>query len=33
MAQSSMTFAMKILHEDEKDVLQFANKYPLASIG
>src|SRR5262249_58090352 len=26
-------FAMKILHEDEKDVLQFANKHPLASIG
>jgi methyltransferase (TIGR00027 family) len=26
-------FAMKILHEDQKDVLQFANKHPLASIG
>jgi methyltransferase (TIGR00027 family) len=26
-------FAMKILREDEKDVLQFANKHPLASIG
>jgi methyltransferase (TIGR00027 family) len=26
-------FAMKILHEDEKDVLQFANQHPLASIG
>ena len=26
-------FALKILHEDEKDVLQFANKHPLASIG
>jgi len=26
-------FAIKILGEDEKDVLQFANKYPLASIG
>jgi methyltransferase (TIGR00027 family) len=26
-------FAMKILLEDEKDVLQFANKHPLASIG
>src|SRR5215469_8077583 len=26
-------FAMKILSEDEKDVLQFANKHPLASIG
>jgi methyltransferase (TIGR00027 family) len=26
-------FAMKILHEDEKDVLQFANGHPLASIG
>jgi methyltransferase (TIGR00027 family) len=26
-------FAMKILHEDEKDVLQFANAHPLASIG
>ena len=26
-------FAMKILHEDEKDVVQFANKHPLASIG
>jgi methyltransferase (TIGR00027 family) len=25
--------AMKILREDEKDVLQFANKHPLASIG
>jgi methyltransferase (TIGR00027 family) len=24
---------MKILHEDEKDVLQFANAHPLASIG
>jgi len=24
---------MKILHEDEKDVLQFANEHPLASIG
>jgi methyltransferase (TIGR00027 family) len=24
---------MKILREDEKDVLQFANKHPLASIG
>jgi methyltransferase (TIGR00027 family) len=27
------TFAMKILREDEKDVLQFANGHPLASIG
>jgi methyltransferase (TIGR00027 family) len=27
------TLAMKILHEDEKDVLQFANEHPLASIG
>lgn len=26
-------FAMKILHEDEKDVLQFANAHPLANIG
>ena len=26
-------FAMKILCEDEKDVLQFANPHPLASIG
>ena len=26
-------FAMKILCEDEKDVLRFANKHPLASIG
>ena len=26
-------FAMKILGEDEKDVLQFANSHPLASIG
>jgi len=26
-------FAMKILREDEEDVLQFANKHPLASIG
>jgi methyltransferase (TIGR00027 family) len=26
-------FAMKILFEDEKDVLQFANGHPLASIG
>jgi methyltransferase (TIGR00027 family) len=26
-------FAMKILSEDEKDVLQFANQHPLASIG
>ena len=26
-------FAVKILHEDEKDVLQFANEHPLASIG
>jgi hypothetical protein len=26
-------FAMKILHEDEKDVLQFAKEHPLASIG
>jgi methyltransferase (TIGR00027 family) len=26
-------FAMKILREDEKEVLQFANKHPLASIG
>jgi methyltransferase (TIGR00027 family) len=26
-------FAMKILCEDEKEVLQFANKHPLASIG
>ena len=26
-------FAMKILREDEKDVLQFANAHPLASIG
>jgi hypothetical protein len=24
---------MKILLEDEKDVLQFANEHPLASIG
>jgi hypothetical protein len=24
---------MKILREDEKDVLQFANKHPSASIG
>src|SRR5579862_6444635 len=26
-------FAMKILGEDEKDVLQFANQHPLGSIG
>ena len=26
-------FAMKILREDEKDVLPFANAHPLASIG
>jgi methyltransferase (TIGR00027 family) len=26
-------FAMKILREDEKDVLQFANAHPLASVG
>src|SRR5579862_4672766 len=26
-------FVMKILREDEKDVLQFANAHPLASIG
>jgi methyltransferase (TIGR00027 family) len=26
-------FAMKILREDEKDVLQVANKHPVASIG
>jgi methyltransferase (TIGR00027 family) len=26
-------FAMKILREDERDVLQFANGHPLASIG
>jgi methyltransferase (TIGR00027 family) len=26
-------FAMKILREDEEDVLQFANGHPLASIG
>jgi len=26
-------FAMKILREDEKDVIQFANSHPLASIG
>src|SRR5580698_8669954 len=26
-------FAMKILREDEKDVLEFANGHPLASIG
>jgi len=26
-------FAMKILREDEKDVLQFASQHPLASIG
>jgi len=26
-------FAMRILGEDEKDVLQFANQHPLASIG
>jgi methyltransferase (TIGR00027 family) len=26
-------FALKILREDEKDVLQFANQHPLASIG
>ena len=26
-------FAIKILHEDEKDVLQFASEHPLASIG
>ena len=26
-------FAMKILREEEKDVLQFANEHPLASIG
>jgi methyltransferase (TIGR00027 family) len=27
------SFAMKILQEDEKDVLQFANQHPVASIG
>ena len=27
------SFAMKILREDEKDVLQFASGHPLASIG
>ena len=26
-------FALKILREDEKEVLQFANAHPLASIG
>ncbi|MGB6903199.1 MAG: class I SAM-dependent methyltransferase, partial [Acidobacteriaceae bacterium] len=26
-------FAIKILREDENDVLQFANAHPLASIG
>jgi O-methyltransferase involved in polyketide biosynthesis len=26
-------FAMKILREDEEEVLQFANGHPLASIG
>jgi methyltransferase (TIGR00027 family) len=26
-------FAMRILREDEKDVLQFANQHPVASIG
>ncbi len=26
-------FALKVLHQDEKDVLQFANQHPLASIG
>jgi len=26
-------FAMKVLREDEKDVVQFANQHPLASIG
>jgi methyltransferase (TIGR00027 family) len=26
-------FAMKILREDERDVLEFANKHPLASLG
>src|ERR1700678_4671189 len=26
-------FSMKILREDEKDVLQFANQHPMASIG
>ena len=26
-------FALTILHEDEKDVLQFGNQHPLASIG
>lgn len=26
-------FALKILREDEKEVLQFANKHPLASVG
>jgi len=26
-------FAIKILREDEKDILQFANEHPLASIG
>ena len=26
-------FAMKILHEDEKDLLQFGNEHSLASIG
>jgi methyltransferase (TIGR00027 family) len=26
-------FAIKILREDEKDILEFANKHPLASIG
>src|SRR5262245_65112949 len=26
-------FALRILHEDEQDVLQFANAHPLASIG
>jgi hypothetical protein len=27
------SFATKILHEDQNDVLQFANAHPLASIG
>src|SRR6201999_15549 len=26
-------FAVKILQEDEKDLVQFANQHPLASIG
>ena len=34
MARSSMThFAVKILGEDEKDVLRFANEHPVSSIG